>query len=184
MWSLHTQVRNWWDLLECTFLLKALCLSSAYKIFYIQESILILSEFMHYDSKSLSLVLTEVVLHRRIIGDEAAIAPDVPEMLLWWWPSAIRQLSSTDSLVIITHYLGPSLFTRLASRHLSAVFKIGALPSREMFRAFSPGSSCSQKGLSSAVWCTGNSVGYGLAGAFQQAASNSTPTWLDAFLAI
>lgn len=108
---------------------------------------------MQYDYKSLGLVLTEAILQRRIIGDEAAIAPGLPAMLLWPWPSAIRELSSTGSLVIATHYLGPSLFTRLASRRLSAVFRIGALPSREMFRAFPTGSSCSQKGLSSAVWC-------------------------------
>ena len=34
---------------------------------------------MQYDYKSLSLELTEVVLQRRIAGDEAAIAPGVPE---------------------------------------------------------------------------------------------------------
>lgn len=62
----------------CKIFLEALCLPSAYKIFSIQESILILSKYMQYDYKSLSLELTEVVL-QRIAGDEAAIAPGVPE---------------------------------------------------------------------------------------------------------
>lgn len=99
--------------------------------------------------KALSLVLKWEIFFQNRTGSEAAIAPGMPEMLHWWWPLTSRQLPSTGSLPPIIwdpRWYYPVYSQDLPPDIFQLCSKIGALPSRKMFRAFPTGSRYVLKG--------------------------------------